>query len=378
MKIVDVKTSAHRLPPSVPWEDATNRVQGLEFVVVELTTDTGLVGTGFTYTVDIGGSSIAALVEDYLAPLVIGMDPLAYERIWQKLQRQARRLGIGVNALAIAAIDVGVWDLVGKILGQPLWRLFGGAREEIPAYISEINLASGDTVDDLLHRIDDYAARGYRAVKFKIGRPDIEEDIERIVRVREKLGPGARLLVDLNQKWSRAEASAKAARLDGLGLGWIEEPMLFDDVAAHAALKKTIRTPIALGESLHSRAQFLDYLQADAVDFVQADVAFVGGLTEWLKIAHLAQIFGRPVAPHYMVELSLHMLCGVTNGFMLENVIGGTFGELGLLAEPFVVEGPVVRPPERPGHGVVFDRAALDRVGLDPKRLRGAFVGGSK
>jgi L-alanine-DL-glutamate epimerase-like enolase superfamily enzyme len=378
MRIVEVRTSAHRLPPSVPWEDATNKVQGLEFVVVELVTDAGLVGTGFTYTVDIGGTSIAALVEDYLAPLVIGMDPLAYEQIWQKLQRQSRRLGVGVNALAIAAIDVGVWDLLGKIHGQPLYRLLGGAREEIPAYISEINLATHDTVDDLLARVDDYVARGYRNVKFKIGRPDLDEDIERIVRVREKLGKGARLLVDLNQKWSASEALVKASRLDGLGLGWIEEPMLFDDVAAHAALKKAIRTPIALGESLHSRAQFLDYLKADAVDYVQADVAFVGGLTEWLKIAHLAQAFGRPVAPHYMVELSLHMLCGVSNGFMLENVIGGTFGELGLLAEPFVVEGPLVRPPQRPGHGVVFDRAALDRVRLDPASLRGAFAGGSK
>jgi len=378
MRIVEVKTSAHRLPPSVPWEDATNKVQGLEFVVVELVTDGGLVGTGFTYTVDIGGSAIAALAEDYLAALVIGMDPLDYERIWQKLQRQSRRLGLGVNSLAIAAIDVAVWDLIGKIHGQPLWRLFGGARPEIPAYISEINLAAGDTVDDLLRRVDDYIAQGYRAVKFKIGRPDIEEDIERIVRVRERLGAGSQLFVDLNQKWTASEARVKASLLDGLGLGWIEEPMLFDDVDAHAALKRTIRTPIALGESLHSRAQFLEYLRADAVDIVQADVAFVGGLTEWLRIAHLAQSFGRPVAPHYMMELSLHMLCGVPNAFMLENVIGGSFTELGLLEEPIVVEGAVGRPPERPGHGIVFDRAALDRVRLEPEVLRHSFSGGSR
>lgn len=378
MRIVETRTSAHRLPPSVPWEDATNKVQGLEFVFVDLVTDTGLVGTGFTYTVDIGGTAIAALVEDYLTPLVIGMDPLDYERIWQKLQRQSRRLGLGVNALAIAAIDVAVWDLIGKINGQPLWRLFGGARPEIPAYISEINLADGDSVDDLLGRVDGYVAQGYRAVKIKIGRPDIEEDVERITRVRERLGAGGRVFVDLNQKWTALEARVKAARLDDLGLGWIEEPMLFDDVAAHTALRRSIRTPIALGESLHSRAQFLAYLQADAVDFVQADVAFVGGLTEWLKIAHLAQAFGRPVAPHYMMELSLHMLCGVANGFMLENVVGGSFTELGLLEEPVVVEGAVGRPPMRPGHGLVFDRAALDRVRLRPDTLKRVFTGGSK
>ena len=378
MRIVDVQSAAYRLPPSVPWEDATNKVRGLEFIVVDLVTDTGLTGTGFTYTVDIGGTAIAALVEDYLAPLVVGMDPLAYEAIWAKLQRQSRRLGVGVNAMGIAAIDVAVWDLIGKIHGQPLYKLLGGARETIPAYISEINLADGDAVADLVARVDSYLAKGYRSVKFKIGRTDIEADIERIRRVRERVGAGGQILVDLNQKWSASEALVKATRLDGLGLGWIEEPMLFDDIPAHIALKQAIRTPIALGESLHSRAQFLQYLQAGAVDFVQADVAFVGGLTEWLKIAHLAQIFGKPVAPHYMMELSLHMLCGVSNGFMLENVIGGSFTELGLLEEPIVIENGVGVPPSRPGHGIVFDRAALAAVRLRPEDLRAGFAGGSK
>ena len=378
MRIVDVRTSAYRLPPSVPWEDATNRVQGLEFVLVELTTDTGLVGTGFTYTVDIGGTAIATLASDYLAPLVIGMDPLDYEAIWQKLQRQSRRLGLGVNRLAIAAFDVAVWDLIGKIHGLPLWRLFGGSRPEIPAYISEINLSADDTVDDLMARVEDYVGRGYNAVKIKIGRPNIEEDIERITKIKARLGSGGRLFVDLNQKWSASEARVNAARLDALGLSWIEEPMLCDDVAGHAALKRSISTPIALGESLYARGQFLDYLKADAVDFVQADVAFVGGLTEWLKIAHLAQTFGRPVAPHYMMELALHMLCGVPNAFMLENVIGGSFTELGLLEEPIIVTDAVGKPPERPGHGVVFSQSALDRVRLDADVLKGVFAGGSK
>lgn len=378
MQIVDVQTAAYRLPPSVPWEDATNKVQGLEFIVVDLVTDTGLTGTGFSYTVDVGGTAIAALVEDYLAGLVIGMDPRDYDRIWTKLQRQSRRLGLGVNAMAIAAIDVAVWDLIGKIYGEPLYKLFGGARDSIPAYISEINLAAGDTVADLVARVDDYLARGYTTVKFKIGRPDIEDDIERIRRLKERIGAKGQLLVDLNQKWAASEALVKGARLDPLGLGWIEEPMLFDDLAGHVALKRAIATPIALGESLHSRGQFLAYLQAGAVDYVQADVAFVGGLTEWLKIAHLAQAFGKPVAPHFMMELSLHMLCGVPNGFMLENVIGGSFTELGLVEEPIVVENGVGVPPARPGHGVVFDRAALAAHRLKPEDVRRGFAGGSK
>jgi L-alanine-DL-glutamate epimerase-like enolase superfamily enzyme len=233
-------------------------------------------------------------------------------------------------------------------------------------------------VDDLLRRVDDYRARGYRSVKIKIGRADLEEDIERIRRVQERLGSEGRLFVDLNQKWTATEARANGARLDGLGLGWIEEPLPWHDIPAHRALRQAIRTPVALGESLHGKQQFLDYLRAEAVDVVQADVAFVGGITEWLKIAHLADAFGKPVAPHFLMELSLHLLCGVPNGFMLEDVVGGSLTELGLLAEPIVVREGVGTPPARPGHGMVFEWAAFRAHRLTPQVVRGSFRGGSK
>lgn len=378
MRIESISVESCRLPPSSPWEDATNKVDGLEWIFVELRTDTGLVGTGISYTVDVGGTSIQALIEDYLGNLVIGRNPLEYEAIWQTLYRQSRRLGLGVNSMAMAAIDVAVWDLMGKAYGQPLWRLVGGARPRIASYISEINMAAGDTVGDLLRRVDDYIAQGYRTVKMKIGHEDIEEDIERIRRVQEKLGRGGKLLVDLNQKWSAAEARSKGARLDGLGLGWIEEPILCNDIAGHRALRQSIRTPIALGESLYSKQQFLQYLQAEAVDIVQADVAFVGGITEWLKVAHLADTFGKPVAPHFLMELSLQLLCGVPNGLMLENVIGGSLTELGLLAEPIRVEGAIGTPPDRPGHGIVLDMDAIRAHRLTPAAVRASFKGGSK
>lgn len=378
MRIESFSVEACRLPPASPWEDATNKVDGLEWIFVELRTDTGLVGTGISYTVDVGGTAIAALLEDYLAPLVIGRNPLEYEAIWQVLQRQSRRLGLGVNAMAMAALDVAVWDLIGQQYRQPLWRLIGGARPRIDAYISEIRLAADDTVEDLLRRVDDYLAQGYRAVKMKIGHDDLEEDIERIRRVQEKLGRGGRLMVDLNQKWTPAEARVQAARLDDLGLGWIEEPLLCSDIASHRALRQSVRTPIALGESLYSSSQFLAYLQAEAVDIVQADVAFVGGVTEWIKVAHLAECFGKKVAPHFLMELSLQLLCGVPNGLMLENVVGGSLTELGLLAEPIRVEGALGVPSERPGHGIVLDWDAIRAHRLTPERVRASFKGGSK
>lgn len=377
MKIEHVSCKCYRIPPSVPWEDATNKVQWLEFIVVEVTTDTGIAGTGISYTVDVGGTAIATLIKDYLSHLIIGMNPLHYEEIWNKLQRQSRRVGIGVNSMAIAAIDIAIWDIMGKHYRQPLYKLLGGAREQIPAYISEINLRPDDTIEDLVGRVDDYIQQGYNTVKIKIGKENVEEDIERIIKVQERLGKGGTVLVDLNQKLSSAEAIATCSKLDNLNLGWIEEPMLFHDVQAHRLLKQSIKTPIALGESLHSKFQVLEYLKADAVDFVQADVAFVGGITEWLKIAHLAQAFGKPVAPHYMMELSLHLLCGVPNAYMLENVVGGSFTELGVLEHPITVENAVGIPPKRPGHGIVFNAEKLAQFKVDPDTPT-EFLGGSK
>lgn len=378
MKISKITSSVHRLPPASPWEDATNKVQALEFVVVEVATDTGITGTGFTYSVDIGGSAMRTLIDDYLANLAIGMDPLNYEEVWSRLSNQSRRLGLGVNSMAIAAIDIAVWDIIGKHRGEPLHRMIGGARGSIQTYISEINLAQTDTVEDLLARGRDYLARGYKAVKIKIGRPDIEEDIERLARLRELLPGDVTLMVDLNQRWTAAQAIQAVGRLERFNLGWIEEPLLYHDVEGHAALKRASRTPIALGESLYSKYQFLNYLRAEAVDIVQADVAFVGGITEWLKVAHLAASFGKPIAPHYMMELSLPLLCGVPNGFMLEDVVGGSFTELGLLQNPIRTENGVGTPLDVPGHGVVFDRAALDACAATSEAIRASFRGGSK
>jgi L-alanine-DL-glutamate epimerase-like enolase superfamily enzyme len=378
MKIDSVAVHACRLPPTSPWEDATNKVDGLELIFVEIRTDTGLSGLGLSYTVDIGGTAIKALVEDYLTNLVIGLNPLDYERIWSRLNRQSRRLGLGVNSMAIAAIDIAIWDIIGKHYGQPLHRLLGGARDTVPAYISEINLSAADTVGDLVRRVDDYVARGYRAVKIKIGKEHLEDDIERIVRAQERLGRGGKVMVDLNQKWGAAEALTKASRLDHLDLGWIEEPMLYSDIHGHAALKRAIRTPIALGESLYSRQQFLEYLRADAVDIVQADIAFVGGITEWHKIAHLAHAFGRVMAPHFMAEISLPLLCGVQNAFMLEDVVGGGLHELGLVSSQLAIQNGVATPSAAPGHGIVPDWAAIKAHELRPEQVRQGFAGGSK
>ena len=151
-----------------------------------------------------------------------------------------------------------------------------------------------------------------------------------------------------------------------------------DDVEGHARLRNSIKTPLALGESLYTKYQFAEYLKANAVDIVQADVGRVGGITEWLKIAHLADAYFRPVAPHYLLELSVSLLCAVPNGLILENVKGGSLTEMGVLQEPIMIKNGVARPPQLPGHGIVFDQAKLAPYRVDGNTLRKLNLQSSK
>ena len=376
-RIDSITSHALRLPPATPWEDATNRVDALEFVIVEIACDDGTSGTGFTYSVDVGGSAIQALIDDYLAPLVVGSPIDEPQRIWQVMHRKTRRLGLGLNRLAMAGVDIAIWDARSRHGGQPLHRLLGAHREGLPAYISEIDLSPGDTVEQLARRAAGYRADGFRDMKIKVG-DDLDRDRERIRAVADVFGGPQHVLVDVNQGWDAGSARTAVAALDELGVGWVEEPLPFGEIDAHRDLRRAGRTKIALGESLFSREQFLAYLRADAVDIVQADVAFAGGITPWLEIASLADAFGKKVAPHYLAEISLPLLCAIPNALMLECVVGGGFSELGLTTAPLAVADGYAAASTAPGIGFDFDRAAFSASALDTDRLRSSFRGGSK
>lgn len=376
MRIEHVEAVTYRIPPSVPWEDATHVVTGLEFVITTVKTNIGITGVGFSYTTGIGGTSIEALINDYLANMLVGKDPRNIEANWSFLYNQIHRCGTGgINTFALASIDIALWDIVAKYHQQPLYQLLGGAREEIPAYGSGIDY--NYSYDSLFEMIDEFIETGYETIKIKVGYDHIEEDIERIRRVKERIGK-RKLLVDINQKWNSHQAIQAAAAYDHLLLGWIEEPISADDIAGHAKLKRSMKTPLAIGESLYTKYQFADYLKADAVDIVQADVGRVGGITEWIKIAHLADSFFRPVAPHFLMELSVSLLCAVPNGMILENVKGGSLTEMGVLEFPITVKNGKAQPPQMPGHGVVFNEKKLEPYRVNSSILRTRNLESSK
>jgi L-alanine-DL-glutamate epimerase-like enolase superfamily enzyme len=363
LTIADVSSKLYHLPPTVRWEDATHKVSMLEYVITTVTLENGLTGTGFAYTTGIGASAILSLIDDYCAAMLVGRPAEGVERNWAFLYRQLHRCGTGgINSLALGAIDIALWDLEAKRLGQPLHRLLGGVRDSVPAYGSGIDLFL--ELDELLEEVEEFLAEGFDTVKIKIGKPDPDEDAERVRAVQKLMGSGRRLLVDANQRWTAAEAIGHLAPLRNAGLAWIEEPLHAENVSGHADVRKMTGLPLAVGESLYTRHQFRDYLAADAVDIVQADVCRVGGFSEWLKIAQLASAYHRGMAPHYLAELSLAALCGIDNGIVLECVRGGSFSEMDLLETPLQLRNGVASPYTAPGHGIRFipERLALFEV----------------
>jgi L-alanine-DL-glutamate epimerase-like enolase superfamily enzyme len=366
MKITGIETRLYRIPPAVHIEDAIQRTSHWEFIVTTVKTDAGISGTGFAYTNGMGGSAIRELVDTYLAHLVLGHDPVNVERIWRSCWWELHSLGSGgMTRFALASIDIALWDILAQHAGVPLYRLLGGTRDRIRAYASGINMhLDGEA---LLEQMRGFVAQGYRAVKMKVGRDNPAEDVERVGAVRRLIGPGTRLMLDVNQAWTAGEAIRRTTLLRPFDPFWLEEPLLADDREGHAHVRRATGVPIAVGETIYTRYEFADYIRAGAVDILQADIIRVGGFTEWMKIAKLAESFNLPIAPHFMMELSVHALCAVPNGLMLEDLKGGSMTELGILIEPIRVENGELAPAARPGHGIVLDLKALSRYEVTGK-----------
>lgn len=339
--------------------DRTDAVQSFvkqETVLVTLTTADGLTGTGYTYTIGTGGSSVLALLRDHLLPLLPGKDARNVEGLWQSLFAHTRATATGaITSLALAAVDTALWDLRCKRAGEPLWRLAGGHRREIPVYDTEggwLHLGTEELVKSALAAQE---AR-FAGVKIKVGKPHVAEDAERLRAVREAVGPALHVMTDANQSQSLSSAVQLAAALEPYDPYWLEEPMPADDVSGHARLARSTRIPIAVGESMYSPMQFRGYLETGGASVVQVDVARVGGITPWLKVAHLAETFNVKVCPHFLMELHVSLVAAVPNGAYVEYI-----PQLRAVTRTELVlrDGHAVAPDE-PGIGIDWDMDAIE------------------
>ena len=357
MPIREITADLYRIPLPVALSDSTHgTIKSFEIVTVRVRDAEGALGVGYTYTVGAAGAAVHALVMRDLAPLLIGRDAERIEEIWNAMWWALHYGGRGgAQALAISAVDIALWDLRARRQGAPLWRALGGFDPRVPCYAGGIDLDF--PLDALLRQTDDNLARGFRAIKMKVGRPRLSEDVERVRAMRGHLGADFPLMVDANMRWSVDEAIRAARALTPLEPVWLEEPTIPDDVPGHARIVREGGLPIAAGENLHTLHEFRALIAAGGVTFPEPDVTNCGGVTVFLKICHLAEAFNLPVTSHGAQDLTVHLLAAVPNRSYLE---AHGFGLDRFIAEPLRIEEGFAVAPDRPGHGIEFDWKALE------------------
>jgi L-alanine-DL-glutamate epimerase-like enolase superfamily enzyme len=263
----------------------------------------------------------------------------------------------GPVSLAISAVDIALWDLAARRLGQPLWRMLGGFDPRVPCYAGGIDLDL--SLDDLLRQTDASVGRGFRAIKMKVGRPRLREDMERVRAMRRHLGDDVPLMVDANMRWTPDEAIRAARALAECEPVWLEEPTIPDDVAGHARIVREGGLPVAAGENLHTLWEFQHLITAGGVTYPEPDATGCGGVTVFMKVCRLAEAFNLPVTSHGAHDLTVHCLAAAPNRSYLE---AHGFGLDRYIAEPLVLQDGQAIAPERSGHGIDFDWKALERV----------------
>ncbi|MEW2549970.1 mandelate racemase/muconate lactonizing enzyme family protein [Streptomyces sp. NPDC047002] len=355
-----VRLSAVRLPLAVPVSDAkvlTGRQRPMTEVALlfaDIATARGQRGLGFTYSKRAGGPGQFAHARE-LAPELLGEDPSDIQKIWTKLVWAGASVGrSGLATQAVAAYDIALWDLKARRAGLPLAKLLGAHRDSVRCY----NTSGGflhAPVEELVENAAAAVARGIGGVKVKVGHPDPREDLRRLTAVRERLGDGVPVMVDANQQWDRPTALRMGRALEEFGLVWIEEPLDAYDAAGHAELAAALDTPVATGEMLASVAEHRELIRLGAADVLQPDAPRVGGITPFLQLATVAGLHHLQLAPHFAMELHLHLAAAYPAEPWVEH-----FDWLEpLFEERLTVEDGRMLVPDRPGLGLTPSAQAL-------------------
>jgi len=295
---------------------------------------------------------------DGLAGLVVGEDPTRVEAVAARCRRAAGSAGPGgIFALALSAVDMACWDLRGKAVGQSVCALLGGLRDRVPTYASGA-LMRQHPVDYLAQAGPRLREMGFRQMKMQCGsEPTPRASVERVRVLREAIGPDVDLMCDINQLWSVHHAIDVGRRVEPYHLYWLEDPVAHDDYAGLARVADALPTPIATGEYHYGIVPFRHLVEARAADIVMIDLLRVGGITQWMKVAGLAEAFDLPVVSHLIPEVHVHLVAAVPNGLTVEYMPWS----LSLFEETPALQAGELVVPRTPGLGLAFDRAAIAR-----------------
>ena len=328
------------------------------FVTLKIQTDEGIEGIGYAgFASNVLSKALMETV-DGLAGLTVGDDPMMIEAIQERLLAAGGGgAPAGLVTRAVSAIDVALWDIKGKVTGQPVWKLLGGHRQRVPTYASGYLWRTYD-LDALAETAPKLVADGFKAMKFRMGAEDsLAKELERMKVMREAVGPDIDIMLDINQGWNVNQAITVGRELVNYDLFWLEDPVQHQDYSGMARIADAIDTPIASGEYHYGIVPFRHMLEERSIDIVMADLLRAGGLTGWMKIAHMAEGYNLPIVSHLATEVMAHGVAAARNGLTIEHM-PWTFGMF--TEEPKIEDGMMVLS-DKPGLGIEFDEEALDR-----------------
>lgn len=353
MIIRDVRIRLIRLP----WAGMPlgGRADGpRELVAVEIETSSGLTGLGYLMPLRGGLETIGTCIKELMVPRLIGKDATQIEALWQDLWRATYTVGrMGITLFAMSAIDIALWDLLGKKAGLPLYKLWGGFREEIPAYGSGCWRGLGP--EGMIEKAKSYVAQGFKAVKMQVGfMPDWQTEVDRVRRMREALGPRIDLLLDATMAWTADQAVFIGRKFEPYDVYWLEEPVLCEDFDGYFLVAEKVNIRIVAGEKSFTRFDLRPFFRNPRIPIFMPDV-MRGGLTEMRKIAAVADTWGLTISPHLFPELMVQVMASIPNGLILEYL---DFLD-DLWVDPVLPQNGKMAPPPRPGHGLSFKEEVL-------------------
>lgn len=364
MKISGFETALVDLPLATPARTSIHDIRTVACLLLTLITDEGLRGEGYVFCFGVDKLKVLEALTRSLIPELIGQDPHMVERIWADLFRRLNFFGQkGISIIVMTAIDVALWDIIGKHANLPLYKLFGGCRDRVPTYASG-GLWLGSPPDALAAEAKRFVAQGFRAVKLRIGKSEIEQDIERVAAVREAIGSEIRLMVDANQAFSADHAIRLGRKLERFDLTWFEEPVPTEDFAGSAQVAAALDMPVASAETDYTSLGMQSFIAAKAADILMPDLQRMGGFTEMRKAVAVAGVHNLRVSPHLFTEHCLHVVSSAPNATYVEHM--PWFGQLFKEAMTLDQDG-MIMVPDRPGIGFTFD---YDKI--EPYRVAGA------
>lgn len=366
MKITNIESILLSYTPKRPPRDGLSGISTRDVFLVKITTDEGIQGIGEGFAL---GSlrSTAIIVEEILKPLLIGADPTNIEGLWHKMYRTSFRVGRrGIVLAAISAIDIALWDILGKKANLPVYKLLGGAKNSITAYASGGYYQEGKTLEELAQEMSGYREQGFRAVKMKVGGDLMETDIERVRTAREALGSQVKLAIDANNAWDYPTALRFARAIEKYDIFFFEEPLSSDDVQGSIKLARDTDISIAGYETEYTRYGLREMIINDAIDIVQTDAIWSGGISEAHKIGIVASTFGKDCIPHFSagavsLAANLHFGAALNNVKWIELTLDENPLRSELVVEPIQVIEAVLYLPQRPGLGVQLNQRIIDQ-----------------